>query len=217
VTFVVFIHTQNSPNNLIMKMNWMVLALALGAVSCVSSQRLHTLNAGDLGVPTPETSATYTVMDATLGTWDSPANAAALHDEIDRQMKLRGYVAVEPGDFNGLQPDLVVFATFFDRPTFIPTGVRLNPASSGEKPQIGKTRLEDGTLLLQLKDSRSQNIFWLGHAQGLYDGNRSLNPETLRDATRNLFERYTLMPTGYQKRRELNQPRGNDVAAKGTN
>ncbi len=199
-----------------MKANWILLALGLGAASCTTSQRLQTRDHTDLGVPNPEVSATYAIVDGSMEGWNTPANVAALHDEIDRQMHLRGYASVEPGDFNGLQPDILVYCSVFDRPISFPTGVRLNPASPSEKPvfTVSKTKFKDGLLLLQLKDTHTQAIFWVGHADGLNVGSPKPDPEVLRENTRALFDGYKQMPNGYQKRHELEFPRNNQVVQK---
>lgn len=201
-----------------MKANYLIFALALGAASCTTSQRLQTRDYSALGVPNPEVSATYAIVDGAMDGWNTPGYENALHGEIDRQMHLRGYALVEPGDFNGLQPDIIVFCTVFDRPVKLPLSTVLNPASPSEKPEyrLNRTLLKGGTLLLQMKDTHNQRIFWVGHADGLRHNAGTSMPDLLRENAQALFDSYKQMPNGYQKRHELDFPRNGEVARKAT-
>jgi hypothetical protein len=140
---------------------------------------------------------TYYLIDASFEGIDDEAAPDAVRAEIDRQMRLRGYEYLEPGDFNDLQPDIVVFYTFFDQAVTFRGLTHASPGA-GESPGRLRYRFAGGTLVIQMKEHRSQRIFWLGFAERLNEGDSS--PETFSATTRGVMDKFTLLPSGYDRR-----------------
>lgn len=180
-----------------MKTTLSLLALGLLVAAC-TVQRVQPK--ADLSHETaaPKARLTYHLIEGHMDGRDAEANAVIIRDELDQQLRLRGYQPLEPGDYNALQPDLIVFYSLVDEP-FAFKGRTKVETSVGENYRTTRYHFSRGTLLVQVKDHRTQNIFWAGCADGLsqYANNRQA---AVSAAARSVMEKFTLMPSGYDRR-----------------
>lgn len=180
-----------------MKALALLLTLALGAVSCIPQRTTSRANLGQAAAVSA-VRQTYHLIEGSFEGVQAEENADAARAEIDRQMRLRGYEPLEPGDFNNLQPDIVVFYSVIDKP-FAFKGLVKGESAAGEISRDVRHRFANGTLMVQMKDDRSQKIFWAGCSEGLNDY-PGLHREAVSAAARSIMDKFMLLPSGYDRR-----------------
>jgi hypothetical protein len=180
-----------------MKATLSLFALGLLAASCTVQRVQPNANLSH-ETSAPKARLTYHLIEGSLEGRDAQANAGSVRDELDRQLRLRGYQSLEPGDFNDAQPDIVVFYSLIEKP-FTFKGKAKVGTSGGELYRTTRYNFSQGTLMVQMKDHRTQAIFWAGCADGLnqYDGP---SQDAVSAATRSVMDKFTLLPSGYDRR-----------------
>jgi len=180
-----------------MKATRSLLALGLLAASC-TVQRVQPKADLSHETTSPKVRLTYHLIEGNMDGRDADVNAAVIRDELDQQLRLRGYQPLEPGDFNGQQPDLVVFYSLLDEPFAFKGRTKVETAGS-ENYRTVRYNFSRGTLMVQMKDHRTQNIFWAGCADGLSQY-ADYHREAVGTAARSVMEKFTLLPAGYDQR-----------------
>lgn len=133
---------------LLLGMGWLLSACA------VPQSRV---DVNDDWLPGPTRHQTYAVLQSGDFRTLSALQQEAVEQEIDRQMRARGYRRVAQ------HPDLAIVFSLYDRGFTLRDArqVRLNESSSRKK------NLGGGTLVIQMVDETLNRSVWLGYASGL--------------------------------------------------
>jgi hypothetical protein len=129
----------------------------------------------------------FTVMDTTY-------KFEAVIDEIDTQMRLRGYLDTKE------RPNLIVFYALF------PSDVNLSVlqrsfrglGKENMNEELKRVKLRKGTLLLQFVENDTNRPIWMGYAAGIaQQPTNIIDEKALRTATRQIFDNYRIFAKNY--------------------
>ncbi len=136
----------------------------------------------------------FTTIEKQFTVVDSSYKFQAVIDEIDNQMKLRGYQDSKE------RPNLIVFYALFPNDVSLSILQRtfrgLGKESMNE--ELRRIKLRKGTLLLQFVENDSNRPIWMGYAAGLATPQTNVIDErALRIATRQIFDNYKIFAKDY--------------------
>lgn len=160
--------------------NFVYIALLawLGA-ACAGTSKLKVNTATDSRVSLAY-NKTYSVLRSADFQKISENEQAYVLDEIDTQMKARGYEKKEEGG------DLsVVFSVYSDN------------FKGKQEPSMPTMKFRNGTLLIHIVDENLNRSVWMGYASGLFQKTRELDERGLRFATRRILDEYPALAYGY--------------------
>lgn len=159
------------------------IGLFLGMIwllgACVVQQSRVDVN--DDWLPGPTLHQTYAILQSGDFRTLSARQQEAVEQEIDRQMRARGYRRVLQN------PDLAIVFSLYDRGFTLRDArrVRFNESNSSKK------NLNGGTLVIQMVDETLNRSVWLGYASGLLARNAGgADDRHLRAAARQILGEY---------------------------
>ncbi len=129
----------------------------------------------------------YTAVDTTY-------KVEAVVDEIDTQMRLRGYADSKE------KPNLIVFYALFPSDVSLSVLQRSFRGLGKENmsEELKRVRLKKGTLMLQFVENDTNRPIWMGYAAGIAKPPYNIIDEkTLRTATRQIFDNYRIFAKNY--------------------
>jgi hypothetical protein len=136
----------------------------------------------------------FTCIEKQLTIVDTTYRFDAVIDEIDTQMRLRGYQDTKE------RPNLIVFYALF------PTEVNLSVlqrsfrglGKENMSEELKRIKLRKGTLLLQFVENDSNRPIWMGYAAGIAEEKTNdIDEKSLRSATRQIFDNYKIFAKNY--------------------
>ncbi len=169
-----------------------VLAMAACAVR-------HTLPTGALSSPrpVPAEATTFCLVDGCFEPWADALRPTDLHREVERQLTLRGYRSLDYGP--GLQPDLLVYCSVYERPLRL---LWINALLQTGTPQGHRQTLRAGSVVIEFFDTRLRRVTWNGYADGLRDGEWSADERLLPRAAQTILDEYHKVAPGVSASRE---------------
>jgi len=120
--------------------------------------------------------------------------------EINDRMKIQGYKSVEK------RPNLLIFYKIynqdfnfqgFNQPQMEEFIKENTNKEEEEKYNPQKYRLQQGSLLIQLIDSKNHSVVWQGYTSGLFSDSNTKNERIFRGAVRSIFDQYRAFAEGY--------------------
>lgn len=143
-------------------------------------------------IKNPENRLTYTIVDGTFEGWDSTAVRPAVYGAIDRHLRMLGYDTFRASPY---QPaaDILVYCSVHEKDLPITEVERTGSGYPVEYRKF-KTLLTGGSLLIQLYDTRTKRVFWLGYATNLKADQRFSNSDGLLKAAETVIDRFRTVP-----------------------
>ncbi|MDQ1088039.1 MULTISPECIES: DUF4136 domain-containing protein [unclassified Siphonobacter] len=124
---------------------------------------------------------TYSILKSSGLQGFDEENQQIIVDEIERQMRARGYTyQEEKGDLS------VLFSVYSD-------AFRLKQTD----PAYSASKLKKGTLLIHLVDETLNRSVWMGYASGLFEKTQAIPESQVRSATRRIMDQYPALAYGY--------------------
>lgn len=124
---------------------------------------------------------TYSILKSSGLQGFDEENQQIIVDEIETQMRARGYTyQEEKGDLS------VIFSVYTD-------AFRLKQTD----PNYAASKLKKGTLLIHLVDEALNRSVWMGYASGLFEKTEALPESQVRSATRRIMDQYPATAYGY--------------------
>lgn len=136
---------------------------------------------------------------------DSSQNAfnPLLEEAIQNRMEILGY------KFSKEKPRLLVaYTIYYDDMKFrgyVQPELEkwIEKEINDDKYDPVKIDLREGTILVQLIDTKKNNTVWQGYASGVFGNSYFNNEKYIKRAVRSIFEQYRIMAEGF----EINQKR----------
>ncbi|SDM01092.1 DUF4136 domain-containing protein [Siphonobacter aquaeclarae] len=158
---------------------YIALLAWLGAACAGTTNKLKVNTTADSRVSLAY-NKTYSVLQSADFQKISENDQAYVLDEIDTQMRARGYEKKEEGG------DLsVVFSVYSDN------------FNGKQDPSLPTLKFRKGTLLIHIVDETLNRSVWMGYASGLFQKTRELDERGLRFATRRILDEYPALAYGY--------------------
>jgi hypothetical protein len=168
-----------------------VTALFAGLLSTSCTREIVSVKANKDFLEKHEDYRTFTVVQNTSSVATLP-NASMIEDEIEKQMKLRGYIE------STQNADVLIAYSVFDKNIKLPevTKVYHGLLQSAESSELHRRKLRNGIIIINLIDQNTQKTFWTGYASEVFKG-RKLEDKTLKNITRAIFNNYTVRAHQY--------------------
>ncbi len=168
-------------------------AIGLGVVSC-TAPRMRANASGGQEIKTPGNRLTYCIINCAYEGWDSTAVSPGIHAAIDRHLTMLGYDAFRAESPYQPVADVFVYCSVHQQDQPI---LEFHPITSGQEVKYRKSKkiLSGGSLVIQLFDTHSERLFWLGYASNLKVEERFSEPELLSMAAARIIDGFRISPT----------------------
>ena len=116
----------------------------------------------------------------------SPLNELVIREEIEKQMKFRGYTA------RNNDADVLISVAVYDQNLRLTevNKVYVGVAQEKERVDIHRNNLKNGSLVITMIDRNTQKVFWTGYASKIFGRYKSLRDRDLQNITRAIFDNY---------------------------
>ncbi len=116
----------------------------------------------------------------------SPLDGMVIKKEVERQMKIRGYVV---GNKNA---DVLISIAVYDKNLRLTevNKVYVGVLEGKERVDIHQNNLKNGALVITMIDRNTQRVFWTGYASKIFGKYKSLRDRELQNITRAIFDNY---------------------------
>ncbi|WP_159102710.1 DUF4136 domain-containing protein [Flectobacillus major] len=173
-----------------MKRIFALLVIAYLAGAC--SRQKFAVQANNDHVMSHNFNQTYQVIISQSESLLATQNQSAILEEIDNQMKARGFRKSEQS------PDIIIVFSLYENKLKIKDSRKLDE----DLPEYSTRRvtLKGGTLMIQMIDENLNKSIWLGMASGFLKPKTTLEERQIKALTRSILDEYKTVAYGYLPR-----------------
>ncbi len=118
--------------------------------------------------------------------WKLPLNEMVIVEEIEKQMRIRGYVESEKN------ADVLITYSIYNKNLMLQEVKKINTSVHKETLDVYRKKLVNGTLIITMIDQNTSKVFWTGYASKILKSQKSLENRDLKNITRAIFDNYRL-------------------------
>lgn len=120
--------------------------------------------------------------------WKLPLNETVIIEEIEKQMRIRGYVE------STKNADILISYSIYHKNLLIQEVKKVNNVAPVQNKMLDiyRKKLKDGTLIITMIDQNTSKVFWTGYASKILKSQKNLGNRDLKNITRAIFDNYRL-------------------------
>ena len=118
--------------------------------------------------------------------WTLPLNETVIVEEIEKQMRIRGYVESEK------KADVLITYSIYNKNLMLQEVKKINTSVQKETLDVYRKKLVNGTLIITMIDQNTSKVFWTGYASKILKSQKILENQDLKNITRAIFDNYRL-------------------------